>query len=445
MINAGKGREAMDLFVKKFRDDKIDVGLVQEGYHGGIKVEGYNTYRSRNGKVDILIKSTGIIYRMNEKWIGKSGVMICLDGGGTKIWVLNIFDEPQRTERERESKWDQEVRKIIGKEGIHIIAGDLNAKNETWCEMVNNARGRRLQDWIIENGYNIVESEGGEPTFKNAMEESWIDLVIARGTEIGKLRVLQEETLSDHEYLKWEVMTDTEKKKKKQYWDVKRANWEEFRKEIRKWIDNEEEQLTERVKQMQTWTVRACKKALKIKKDNKERQEWWNAQLEERRRRTRNKRREYQNERERTQREVKKREFLTELKGFRKEIKEAKLKQIEKELEEFKEDPWGKAYKLVKKNRKAIIEIETGDEEESKEDREKGLVKKYFPKRVIKEDYLIRETEESTENRKFTRNEMKRVIKNMKKGKATGEDRIPNECLEILEEEKGMFKYLQQM
>lgn len=40
MLNYESGREASDLFVKRIKDDKIGIGLVQEGYYGGIKVEG---------------------------------------------------------------------------------------------------------------------------------------------------------------------------------------------------------------------------------------------------------------------------------------------------------------------------------------------------------------------------------------------------------------------
>lgn len=37
MLNARRGREAMNLFTKKLRDDKIEVSIMQERYHGTIK------------------------------------------------------------------------------------------------------------------------------------------------------------------------------------------------------------------------------------------------------------------------------------------------------------------------------------------------------------------------------------------------------------------------
>lgn len=50
-------------------------------------------------------------------------------------------------------------------------------------------------------------------------------------------------------------------------------------------------------------------------------------------------------------------------------------------------------------------------------------MEKYFLNREIRED--------------FTRIELRQVIKNMKRGKAGGEDQIPNACLAIIENQKG--------
>lgn len=57
---------------------------------------------------------------------------------------------------------------------------------------------------------------------------------------------------------------------------------------------------------MQKYTKRACKKGIKLKKRNRTTQEWWNEEMEESRKRTRIKRREYQIERKEEQREEKK-------------------------------------------------------------------------------------------------------------------------------------------
>lgn len=104
-----------------------------------------------------------------------------------------------------------------------------------------------LEDWCIENKFDIAQSMGGEPTFMDAQGVSWIDVIITKDVTVGKLRVLQKETFCDHEYLEWEIDINTGKEMEKRYWNMARANWLQFRREIKKWVVNEELSLTEKV------------------------------------------------------------------------------------------------------------------------------------------------------------------------------------------------------
>lgn len=105
MINAGRGREATDLFARKMEKEKIDIGMVQEIYHLKIKIKGYKTYMSEGGKVATFVKQGIGEVRIHEKWASKNGIMIKLEGKKEEnnIWVLNLYDEPGKNANETKS------------------------------------------------------------------------------------------------------------------------------------------------------------------------------------------------------------------------------------------------------------------------------------------------------------------------------------------------------
>ncbi|XP_049824784.1 uncharacterized protein LOC126265919 [Aethina tumida] len=186
MLNAGRGREATDLFARKLEKEKIDIGILKEIYHGKLNIKGYKTYRVENGKVAIFVKKERGEVRTHEKWASKNGIMIKLERKKEEnnIWLLNLYDEPGKNANEIKRVWDKEVKKIVKRKGIKIIAGDFNARSPSWGDQVYNGRGRRLEEWINENGYQIAEDASGIPTFRNAMGRSWPDIVMIKGEEI---------------------------------------------------------------------------------------------------------------------------------------------------------------------------------------------------------------------------------------------------------------------
>lgn len=125
------------------------------------------------------------------------------------------------------------------------------------------------------------------------------------------------------------------------------------------------------------------------------------------------------------------------MKEFKKQIKAAKLEKIDEELEAFGKDPWGGAYKFIrKKGKTGYKEIETGEENKTRESIEKERIEEYFPKENDNAKTTEERPEYSEEGKRFTRREIRESRDSMKRKRATKEDRIPSECLKALEEEK---------
>lgn len=71
----------------------------------------------------------------------------------------------------------------IFREGKIILAGDMNAKSTTWgCEVTDTA-GRRLENFLEENGYIICAPDA--PTYipsNVAIRQSILDIIVSRDT-----------------------------------------------------------------------------------------------------------------------------------------------------------------------------------------------------------------------------------------------------------------------
>jgi len=88
-----------------------------------------------------------------------------------------------------------------------VLAGDFNAWNTEWGSRVNNPRGCLLSDLSTSLGLTLANT-GSVPTFVRGTATSVIDVTFYRGVAIAGWRVLDTETLSDHNYVSFEIPAD---------------------------------------------------------------------------------------------------------------------------------------------------------------------------------------------------------------------------------------------
>ncbi|XP_060516767.1 uncharacterized protein LOC132696115 [Cylas formicarius] len=98
-------------------------------------------------------------------------------------------------------------RMVQGNNEKAIIAGDFNAKSTEWGMTHTDARGEMVTEWMAANGL-ITVNQGNSPTFQSQGYGSILDLtIVTEGIrmKIGQWRVVETETLSDHNYITFEV------------------------------------------------------------------------------------------------------------------------------------------------------------------------------------------------------------------------------------------------
>jgi hypothetical protein len=91
-----------------------------------------------------------------------------------------------------------------------LLAMDSNARNKLWHDKQTNARGRTLEEYIIDKDLHIINAETGVPTFGKIGGRSWIDLTLCndklpRNTE--KWTCGEEESCADHKLICFDIVS----------------------------------------------------------------------------------------------------------------------------------------------------------------------------------------------------------------------------------------------
>ena len=114
--------------------------------------------------------------------------------------------------------------------GYILIAGsDSNAHSTLWNCSVDNARGKKLEEFMIKADL-VPVNRGNKWTFEGGMGKSIIDVTMVTSRfadRIKNWRVSNRNTFSDHNMMEFEV--ELEPLRKYQYIDYKYGNHDKFR------------------------------------------------------------------------------------------------------------------------------------------------------------------------------------------------------------------------
>ena len=106
-----------------------------------------------------------------------------------------------------------------------LITMDSNA-HSTLYGPDDNDRGRRLEQFIIDNGLTVV-NRGNTPTFQTLQAESFIDITLVKDVEIHNWRVSLDYNASDHNSIYFEISQVTMVPQKEvRHWKL--AKWDLF-------------------------------------------------------------------------------------------------------------------------------------------------------------------------------------------------------------------------
>lgn len=109
-----------------------------------------------------------------------------------------------------------------------IVAGDFNAKSPQWGMTFTDRRGQLVTEWLAANDLIIV-NQGDKPTFLRRDYSSILDLTVVTAdikTNIVSWEVSDRETLSDHNYIVFDIRDHQVRNPKPQHigWNTRKID-----------------------------------------------------------------------------------------------------------------------------------------------------------------------------------------------------------------------------
>lgn len=303
-----------------------------------------------------------------------------------------------------------------------VILGDFNAKSPQWGSPVTDEKGEYWMEWIAARDM-AVHNTGLLPTFIRGETRSYIDVTISTdriAKDITNWEVLKTETLTEHQYISFEIEGRTPKKRggvtqKEVNWEVFKetleiaghaiedANYNNCAKLIRQALQNSVKQCSVRKKHPYWWTEDISRKRAEC--------------IRARREQTRLSRRGVDGRNIGVNREA----YRTKKRELVKLIKTTKRRFWKKFCEELENDIWGGAYKTVLKKGKCLTPYETSIDQRRK------IIADLFPQAT--DNWKREPTVGHVEH--FSEAEISAAAANIKSGKSPGIDGIPPEAIKL--------------
>jgi hypothetical protein len=85
---------------------------------------------------------------------------------------------------------------------------DSNARSKTWHDVKTNARGKKMEEYLVSRQLHIINEECFRPTFFNCRRTSNIDLTLTNNNLLAKVcewEISNEDSLSDHNYIQYTI------------------------------------------------------------------------------------------------------------------------------------------------------------------------------------------------------------------------------------------------
>ncbi|KAJ8966142.1 hypothetical protein NQ314_003721 [Rhamnusium bicolor] len=236
-----------------------------------------------------------------------------------------------------------------------IIAGDFNAKSPQWGEMTMDRRGEIITEWAAQNDL-VILNQGNKPTFRRGDYTAILDLTIATQdirNKVTKWEVLDRESLSDHEYIYFEVTEESSEpireNPRNEGWQVRKLD----KAKLQQVIAEMETGQNHRSNEFSGNLRRICEQTMPKRKTSSRGKPvyWWNNEIAQLRREFLTKRRTYTRNKRRDppSHEQQLEEYKEARQRLRKKIKAVKRTSWKKLCNDIDCDIWGDGYKIIMK------------------------------------------------------------------------------------------------
>jgi hypothetical protein len=205
--------------MKLTETEEPDILLIQEPYeyqNKPVGIENNRIFTAGTGKhrAAIIVINSKIDAILIAKLSDDTVILEIIYGKQKFYTAIMYFDYKEQIEN-KFHKMDEIMRFING--GRILIAADSNARSKTWYDVINS-RGRKLEEYLASKHLHLINKESEISTFHNSRGSSNTDLTITNNnllSDVSGREVSSEESLSDHNYLKYKIgagVTNSHKK-----------------------------------------------------------------------------------------------------------------------------------------------------------------------------------------------------------------------------------------
>ena len=338
------------------------------------------------------------------------------------LTIFGVYISPNTNIKQFSEQIEALRKAVSAAKGKCLIMGDFNAKHISWGSKRSDNRGRCIMDWTAAEMLCIL-NDGDKPTFRRGNQVSWIDLTIATAslaTVLQGWKVRDDiPSHSDHELIEVSVSSCVEENqpiRRSLRYNAEKAH--AFEADLHE-VEFDAQQPERILEDIQG----AARDHFLLRRNlRKKAAPWWSEDVAAARKKCHQARRKYLREAKKhgpttaTLKEVY-REAREHLSRIIKEAKEASFKRL---LREANQDPWGDAYKIVKRKYETLPSISV--------DTQLRLARELFP-RCGKTVWINRPARSSPP---FTRVELEAAIQRIKPGKAPGPDGLTGDIVKAI-------------
>jgi len=478
-INLQHSRTATSNLVQLINQHRIDVAFVQEPYTIRNQLAGIPktfrtyTYGNDRSRAAVIISNKDIDATTITQISDKDCIAIEIKYNGKTFYGASMYFDSNEDIKGDLQKMENMLHYTNG--NSILILADTNARSKLWYDVINNERGKMLEEFITVNNLHIINENIGVPTFETRRGRSWIDLTLSNSQLLGNLtawNIGDEESCSDHKLISFKIARGMQNQpytfKTTRYITCKEdyerfdcllttnisstfkveSNSMELDKELSKTLTAhmETEQL---INLFYTCISEACNKAFRPIKGKGQQLRgksvpWWTPELTILRKKVNALRRRYQRTINNDQlRQERKDQYMEGLRQYRSKINMQKI-------ESWKEfcnitdgsNPWNTVYKLAagklrNQNSLSTLQKEDGTYTTNLESTVKYMLQQFFPddrkENDNEEQQQLRkkmlEPPETSDDMEFTQEEIRGVLKGFSPKKSPGEDGLTSEII----------------
>lgn len=240
-----------------------------------------------------------------------------------------------------------------------IAAGDFNAKSGFWGSNHEDARGVLLTDLM--SAHNMTAcNQGNNPTFVREHSETHIDITFASNSIVNRItnwRVLEDESLSLHKYMAFDVLSTPRKLAHQNggpKWSWRKLNEVKPREYIDRTIVPPTDYAQAGAEALSKYLELACDSSMPKAnyRGNKKQMHWWTNGIADLRKKCLSARRKLKQANRRRDNDPNSSELLNyreSQKALKIEIEKSKNRSWKALCRQVDVDPWGLPYKIVTK------------------------------------------------------------------------------------------------